>query len=133
MFGWKAEEVFGRSGREILRSEFIDTDRETVLKILAEQGRWKGEAILYHKDGSQVIMEVSSITLRDANGMITGYVSVNRDIAERKQAEADLYKSEELLRLGYDTANLGIWQNNLVTGMVHFDERAACPIWIRRR
>ena len=124
MFGWKAEEVLGRSAREILRSEFINTDRESVFKILAEQGRWKGDAILYHKDGSQVTMEVSSITLRDTNGMITGYVSVNRDIAERKQAEADLYKSEELLRLGYDTAKLGIWQNNLVTGMVHFDERA---------
>lgn len=124
MFGWKAGEALGRSGREILRSEFINTGRETVSKILAEQGRWRGEAILYRKDGSQVIMEVSSITLRDANGVITGYVSVNRDIAERKQAEADLYKSEELLRLGYDTAKLGIWQNNLVTGMVHFDERA---------
>ena len=90
ILGWKAEEVLGRSGREILRSEFINIDRETVLKILAEQGRWKGEAILYHKDGSQVIMEVSSITLRDDNGMITGYVSVNRDITERKQAEERL-------------------------------------------
>ena len=124
MFGWKAEEVLGHSGREILRSEFLNTDRETVLKMLAEHGRWKGEAILYRKDATQVIMEASTITLRDANGLITGYVSVHRDIAERKQVEADLYKSEELLRLGYDTANLGIWQNNLVTGMVHFDERA---------
>ena len=93
-------------------------------KMLAEHGRWKGEAILYRKDATQVIMEASTITLRDANGLITGYVSVHRDIAERKQVEADLYKSEELLRLGYDTANLGIWQNNLVTGMVHFDDRA---------
>jgi PAS domain S-box-containing protein len=90
MFGWKAEEVLGRSGREILRSEFINTDRETVLKMLAEQGRWKGEAIQYRRDGAQVIVEVSSITLRDANGMITGYVSVNRDIAERKWAEERL-------------------------------------------
>jgi PAS domain S-box-containing protein len=90
ILGWKAEEVIGRAGREILRSEFINTERETVFKILAEQGRWRGESILYRKDGSQVIMEVSSITLRDANGLITGYVSVNRDIAERKQAEQEL-------------------------------------------
>jgi PAS domain S-box-containing protein len=90
MFGWKAEEVLGRSGREILRSEFIDTDRETVLKMLAEHGRWKGESVLYRKDGSQVMMEASTITLRDANGLITGYVSVYRDITERKQAEERL-------------------------------------------
>ena len=88
IFGWKAEEVLGRSAREILRSETINIERETVLKILAEQGRWRGEAALYRKDGSQVIMEVSSITLRDVNGLIAGYVSVNRDITDRKQAEA---------------------------------------------
>jgi len=90
IFGWKAEEVLGRSGRDILRAEFITTDRDSVFKTLAEHGRWKGEAILHHKDGSRVFMEVSSITLRDAKGMITGYVSVNRDIAERKQAEQEL-------------------------------------------
>ena len=58
MLGWQAEEVVGRSGREILRSDSINTDRETVLKILAEEGRWRGEAILYHKDGTQVIRKL---------------------------------------------------------------------------
>ena len=94
IFGWKAEEVLGRSAREILRSEFLNTDRETVLKILAEQGRWRGESILYRQDGSKVIMEVSSITLRDVSGLITGYVSVNRDISERKRDEDALRERE---------------------------------------
>ena len=93
IFGWKSEEVIGRSGREILRSEIFNTDRETVLKILAETGRWKGEALLYRKDGTQVMMEVSTIALRDANDQITGYVSVNRDITERKLAEEELRKN----------------------------------------
>jgi PAS domain S-box-containing protein len=99
MFGWKAEEAIGHPGREILRSEFIGTDRETVFKILAAQSRWKGEAILYHKDGTPVITEVSSITLRDVNGMITGYVSVNRDIAERKQAEEKIRQQNQRLKV----------------------------------
>jgi PAS domain S-box-containing protein len=99
MFGWKSEEVLGRSSREILQSEFINTDRELVLKILAEQGHWKGEAIQYRKEGTQVIMEVSTLTLRDANGMITGYVSVNRDIAERKQAEEKIHKQNQRLKV----------------------------------
>lgn len=90
MFGWKAEEVVGRSGREILRSEILNMDREIVLKVLAESGHWNGEAIQYRKDGTHVIIEVSTITLRDANNLITGYVSVNRDITERKLAEEEL-------------------------------------------
>src|SRR4030095_14238158 len=93
MFGWKAEEVLGRSGREILRSELINNDREVMLKILAERGRWQGESIQYRKDGTRVIVEASSITLRDANGLITGYVSVHHDISERKQAEEELRKN----------------------------------------
>ena len=99
IFGWKAEEVIGRSGRDILRAEFMTTDRETILKTLAETGRWKGEAIFHHKDGAAAFMEVSSITLRDANGDITGYVSVNRDIAERKQAEQELRNSTNRAQL----------------------------------
>jgi PAS domain S-box-containing protein len=93
MFGWKAEEVLGRSGREILQSEIINTDQESVLKILAESGRWKGETTQYRKDGTQVMIEVSTITLRGANNFITGYVSVNRDITERKLAEEELRKN----------------------------------------
>jgi len=93
MFGWKAEEVVGRSGREILRAELINTDRETVLKILAERGRWKGESIQYRKDGTRIIVEASSITLRNADNSIAGYVSVQRDISERKQAEEELRKN----------------------------------------
>jgi PAS domain S-box-containing protein len=99
MFGWKAEEVIGRSAREILRSEILDTDRETVLKILAETGRWKGESIQYRKDGSRVISEASSITLRDADGGLSGYVSVSRDISERKRVEEELQKAYDGLEL----------------------------------
>ena len=92
MFGWKAEEVLGRSGREILRSEFLNTDRETVLKVLAEHGRWKGETIQYRKDGTEVFIEASSITLRNADNSIAGYVSVHRDISERKLSDEELRK-----------------------------------------
>jgi PAS domain S-box-containing protein len=118
IFGWKAEEVVGRSGREILRSEFINTDRETVLKILAEQSRWQGEAILYHKDGTQVITEVSSITLHDANNLTTGYVSVHRDIAERKRAEEALLASEVRYRRLFEAAKDGILILNADTGEI---------------
>src|SRR5258706_5219580 len=99
MFGWTAEEVVGRSGTEILRSEILNAKREEVLSILEENGRWQGEALQYRKDGTQVVIEVSTITLRDDSGSITGYVSVNRDISERKKTEHILRASEERFRL----------------------------------
>ncbi len=112
MFGWKAEEAIGQSAREILRSEMLNIDRETALKILAETGRWKGEAAQYRKDGSRVISEVSSITLKDANGRISGYVSVSRDISERKQAEEELQKAYDGLELQVQERTAALSQAN---------------------
>lgn len=46
------------------------------------------------------------------------------DITENKQAEEKLRDSEEFLRLAYEAADLGIWKNDLASGVVYFDERA---------
>jgi PAS domain S-box-containing protein len=130
MFGWKAEEVLGRSGREILRSEFLNTDRQTVLKRLAEQGRWTGESILYCKDGSQVIMEASTIALRSPAGAITGYISVHRDITERKWAEEKIHKQNQRLKVlrEIDTAILAAdsIENIISAALSHIRELIDC-------
>lgn len=47
-----------------------------------------------------------------------------QDITERKLIEKELLDTEEYLRLGYETAGLGIWKNNLETMEVEFDEQA---------
>lgn len=54
-------------------------------------------------------MEVASIVLHDESGRVTGYLSVNRDITERKRAEEEVRrkakelqeKNEELTRFTY--------------------------------
>lgn len=47
-----------------------------------------------------------------------------QDITWRKQVENALRESEEFLKLGYETAKLGIWKNNTLTGVIEFDEQA---------
>jgi PAS domain S-box-containing protein len=94
MYGWKADEVIGQSGMEIVKTAFDGMNREEVLNILAETGRWRGEVTQVRKDGSRFPVEAASIALRNELGQITGYGSVNRDITERKQAEDTLRVSE---------------------------------------
>lgn len=95
MYGWKAEDVFGRPSLEIVKSEFDGITRNEVLNVLAETGRWRGEVTHVRKDGSRFPVEAASIVLRNDLGQITGYVSVNRDITERKQMEDALRMSEQ--------------------------------------
>ena len=99
MYGWKAEEVLGRNGVELLRTEWPQEDADVMRRTIAETGRWRGEATQLCKDGTRIPVEVSSIVLRDENDQITGYVSVNRDITERKLAEEALRKAHDELEL----------------------------------
>ena len=45
MYGWKAEEVLGRLGAEVLRTEFPGTERPKVTRELAGTGEFHGEVI----------------------------------------------------------------------------------------
>lgn len=103
MYGWKAEEVLGKDGVSILQTEFPDIDSQEMRSKITQLGSWRGEAIQRRKDGTRIPVEISSIVLKDVNGQIEGYVSVVRDVTERKRTEERLRQNEQhassLLRL----------------------------------
>ena len=116
MFGWKAEEVLGRPGAEVLRSEFIGIDRTEVFRRSKETGQIRGEAIQYHKDGTAIFVEFNSFTMQNEKGQITGYVTVTRDITDRKRAEELSRESEARFRVIFEQAAVGVAQTDSQTG-----------------
>ena len=98
MYGWTAEEVLGKRVQEVIPSDLNAGQFDEALKVLEKDGSYRVELIRYRKDGQPIWVEVTSMSLKDHDGYITGYVSVNRDITERKQAEKDLKESEQRLR-----------------------------------
>ena len=87
LYGWKAEEILGQNGLEIVHTEWPGIDPDEMRRTIAETGRWRGEATQIRRDGTRFPVEVSSIVLFDVQGHVMGYVSVNRDITERKRSE----------------------------------------------
>jgi diguanylate cyclase (GGDEF)-like protein/PAS domain S-box-containing protein len=97
MFGWRADEVLGRKVHEVVRSAYSEEQLDQVLRELSESGQQHTDAVKYHKDGSPIYAEELTIALRGEQGQITGYLSIMRDLTERKESER-LRRSEARLR-----------------------------------
>jgi diguanylate cyclase (GGDEF)-like protein/PAS domain S-box-containing protein len=97
MFGWRADEVLGRKVYEVVRSAYSEERLAQVLRELSESGQRRTDAVKYHKDGSPIYAEELTIALRGEQGEISGYLSIMRDLTERKESER-LRRSEARLR-----------------------------------
>jgi len=67
-----------------------------------------------HKDGYEVILETSGVPVLNAEGQVVGYRGIDRDITERKQAEAALKESTQKLALHVEQTPLAVvgWDLN---------------------
>jgi PAS domain S-box-containing protein len=94
LYGWKASEVVGKSANEVARTNLSDAERAALRRQLVETGRWRGEVEVLRKDGTTADAELISVALRGQLGGITGYLTIHRDISERKRTEETLRKSQ---------------------------------------
>jgi PAS domain S-box-containing protein len=92
LFGWTAEEAIGRPVTEIVgQAEYANgMSAEKALDTALRTGSWWGEAVQTRRDGSKFLAEVSLRVLRDADGQIIGYMSVDRNIAGQRAVEEEL-------------------------------------------
>ncbi len=94
MYGWKAGEVIGRKGEDVLATEFFGEARAEAIQGLRDIGEFSAEITQVRKDGSRFHVETCTVTMYEESGKSVGFVSVNRDITERKRAEAAALESE---------------------------------------
>lgn len=108
MTGYSPEEAIGETPR-ILQGP--KTDRSQLDKVGAALEKWEPvrvEVINYRKDGSEFWVELNIVPIADETGWFTHWVSVQRDITSRKQAEQRLQETTTLQRAILDSANYTI-------------------------
>lgn len=115
------DQVVGKTDFDIWPRELAESyleDDQAVLasgrsKIVEEPVEVKGKRIWYETYKSPVII--------DGRGI--GTVGFARDITARKLATAKLRSSEERSRLAKNASNLGIYDRDIATGRLEWDER----------
>ncbi len=108
MYGWADSETLGHPADEFINNEATHILREEMIKTTMEQGRWKGEIAQNHRDGSPFFISCSLSLVRDQDGRPSGFVTINRDITGRKQAENALRESEERFHKAFYSGPVGL-------------------------
>lgn len=104
-------ELLGQSWTLVIPDDQVAHFAQENMPILQREGRWHGEIICKRRDGS---LHPTNVTLSLVEGQ--GMVCIVRDITRRKQADAELLRSQQLLQLVIDSIPQAIfWKDsNLV-------------------
>ena len=130
--GYSREEAIGKTPR-ILQGP--NTQRTELDRMGAALRRWepvRAELINYTKAGEEFWLELDIVPIANAEGWYTHWVAVERDVTERKLAEVVLRTSEVRRKLATDSGRVAIWEVDLETNRLIWDENCLDLYQIRK-
>lgn len=90
MTGWSRDEVIGRTPR-IMQGAMTDRGELDRMRRRLSAGRpYRGEIVNERKDGTPYVVEVDIAPLRGPDGEVTGFVSTQRDVTDRRRLESEV-------------------------------------------
>jgi len=116
LHGYVAEEAIGQTFRMFHPPEDLARGTpEEELRTALETGRCELEGWRLRKDGSRFYANVVLTALRDADGTITGFSKLTRDLTDARRAREDLERARQQVARSEKLSTMG----TLVSGVAH--------------
>lgn len=128
--GYTADEVINRTPRMLQSGLTPEETYRSLWQTLARGEIWRGEFVNRRKDGLYSIEAATISPLRQADGKVTHYVSVQKDITELKRTLTELIASRNRLQLAQEAGGFGIFDRDIASGQLDWDARtrAICGV-----
>ncbi len=122
MFGWRAEEVIGRTPKLLQSGLHPPAMYKAMRESLVDPhvGAWSGEIVNLTKSGDHVVVQLTVNSVRDASGGVVGYVSNAVDVTARRKAQDALEARErDLVRKNAELERLNQFKSQMVAITSH--------------
>ncbi len=120
--GYSREELIGSPTRIYGEDPELGASQRQILNETLKHGFWRGEIVNMAADDRKIIMDCRAQVVHDLEGNAIALCGVSTDITEQKRADAELRAAHETMRLAADAAEFGVWELNLETGHLEWDD-----------
>jgi diguanylate cyclase (GGDEF)-like protein/PAS domain S-box-containing protein len=108
--GYSKEEMLGMKFQDITHPDDLESDLELAAHLLiGDIASGEMEKRYLHKDGHTIWISLNASVVRNSHGEPEYFISVVKDINDRKHAEAQLQESKQALELAIAATGLGMF------------------------
>jgi len=118
------KDLIGKNSFDLLSSEKRKEALAATKNVLSQGYLPTQEYTIYAKDGRQIISESNTAVMKDTTGKPIGYVTISRDVTEKKKAEAALRESEKKYKEMIDGMNDAALVLDLDTNIIDVNQTA---------
>jgi PAS domain S-box-containing protein len=124
ILGYSEAELLGTDFQTLTHPDDLADDREQVRRLLAdEQQAYHKEKRYLHRSGRVVQTLLNVSLVRDPEGRPLHSIAQIQDITARKEAATAVEQITERLQLATTAAGVGIWDWDVATNTLHWDDQ----------
>lgn len=120
--GFTREEAIGRTPRILQGPKTQRSELKRIMQAVETKSAVRAELINYTKSGREYWLELDIVPLANKAGEVTHFVSIQRDITDRRNAEEALRISETRFRLVAEASRNAVWDWNIAEGRVWWSD-----------
>ena len=121
IFGWTEAETIGKP-LPVIPDDRKHEFEAAMARLRAGESMEGDERTHQRKDGSRIEVAIWTAPLRDASGVINGFVTIDADITERKMLEEEFRQSQKMEAIGRLAGGVAHDFNNLLTVIMGYVE-----------
>jgi PAS domain S-box-containing protein len=121
--GYQPSEITGKNCRFLQGKDTKPLTISAIRDSVRQSSPFCGEILNYKKDGTAYWNLLKLDPIFDENGKCAYYVGIQEDVSESKDKDEKLKDSLEQLQLSTDTAKLGMWQLEIATGRLEWNDQ----------